>query len=172
MAPEIEFQVGDAEALPFDDQSFDAVSSTFGVMFVARPEAAARELARVCRKGGRIGLATWLPEGGVAGLFAVMRRYMPASTGTPPSPFEWGRPERLRQLLGDAFELRFETGTTMLRMPDGLSVWNTLVAGFGPTKRLLPVLTRRGVISRGATSSRSMNSTAAISASPFRAIIW
>jgi SAM-dependent methyltransferase len=136
MAPHIDFRVGDAESLRFGDRSFDAVSSTFGVMFAARPEAAARELARVCRKGGRLGLATWAPEGTVAGLFALMRRHMPAPPETAASPFEWGRPERLRELLGNTFELAFEPGTTTLRMPDGLSVWEMFVAGFGPTKTL------------------------------------
>ena len=77
MAPEIDFRVGDAEALPFGDQSFDAVSSTFGVMFVAQPEAAARELARVCRKGGRIGLATWVRR-------EELRACSPSCAGTCP----------------------------------------------------------------------------------------
>lgn len=137
LAPDIDFRVGDAEALPFDENSFDAVTSTFGVMFVARPEVAARELARVCRRGGRLGLATWTPEGAVPAFFALMRPYMPPQpTPPPPSPFEWGRPERLRELLGDTFDLSFETGTTTLRMPDGNSVWEMFVAGFGPTKAL------------------------------------
>jgi SAM-dependent methyltransferase len=137
LAPEIEFRVADAEALPFDDASFDAVTSTFGVMFVAQPETAAREMARVCRRGGRLGLLTWVPEGAVTGIFQTMRPYMPPPPANPPpSPFEWGRPERVRELLGDAFELRFETGTTTLRMPDGESVWELFVTGYGPTKSL------------------------------------
>jgi hypothetical protein len=55
---------------------------------------------------------------------------------SPPSPFTWGRRERIRELLGDAFELRFETGTTTLRMSDGASVWELMVKGYGPTKAL------------------------------------
>jgi SAM-dependent methyltransferase len=137
LAPEIDFRVGDAEALPFEDASFDAVTSTFGVMFVAQPEIAARELARVCRMGGRLGLLTWVPEGTVTGIFQTMRPYMPPPPANPPpSPFEWGRPERVRELFGNAFELRFETGTTTLRMPDGESVWELFVTGYGPTKTL------------------------------------
>jgi ubiquinone/menaquinone biosynthesis C-methylase UbiE len=62
LAPNIDFRVADAEALPFEDASFDAVTSTFGVMFVARPEIAAREMARVCKLGGRLGLVTWVPK--------------------------------------------------------------------------------------------------------------
>ena len=97
----IDFRVGDAEKLPFDDQSFDAVISTCGVMFASNPEAVAAELARVCRKGGRIGLTTWPPDGTIAGLFKVMRPFMPPPPPSPPpSPFEWGRPERVTALLG------------------------------------------------------------------------
>jgi ubiquinone/menaquinone biosynthesis C-methylase UbiE len=91
LAPDIDFRVGDAEQLDFQDGSFDVVTSTFGVMFVARPEAAASELARVCKKGGRLGLCSWLPGSTVEGLFQVMRPYMPPpATTPPPSPFEWG----------------------------------------------------------------------------------
>jgi len=137
LAPDIDFRVADAEALPFEDTSFDAVTSTFGVMFVARPEIAAREMARVCKRGGRLGLVTWVPEGTVTGIFQTMRPYMPPPPANPPpSPFEWGRPERIRELLGDAFELRFEPGTTTLRMSDGESVWELFVNGYGPTKAL------------------------------------
>ncbi|MBI3606620.1 MAG: class I SAM-dependent methyltransferase [Nitrospirae bacterium] len=133
----IDFRVGDAEKLPFDDQSFDAVTSTCGVMFVRDPEAAAAELARVCKKGGRLGLTTWPSDGTIAGLFKVMKPYMPEPPSPPPpSPFAWGNPERVKQLLGSAFNLRFETGTTVLREPSGLAVWDIFVAGYGPTKSL------------------------------------
>jgi SAM-dependent methyltransferase len=113
--PEIDFRVADAEQLPFEDHSFDAVMSTYGVMFVRDPEAAAAELARVCRPGGRIGLTTWPADGTVAGIFTVMKPY---------------------QLLGGAFTLRFETGTTVLYAPDGAAVWELLVTGYGPTNML------------------------------------
>jgi SAM-dependent methyltransferase len=135
IAPDIEFRVGDAEELAFSDGSFDVVTSTFGVMFVARPEDAARELARVCRKGGRLGICTWPPGGAIEGLFKVMRPYMPPPPATPPpSPFEWGKPERVRQLLGEAFDLKFEKGVTTLRLPNGKAVWDLFVEGYGPTK--------------------------------------
>jgi SAM-dependent methyltransferase len=134
----IDFRVGDAEKLPFEDQSFDAVISTCGVMFVRNHQAAAAELARVCRKGGRLGLTTWPADGTVAGLFKVMKPYMPEPPSPPPpSPFEWGNQENVRQLLGSAFDLRFETGTTVLREPSGLAVWELFVAGYGPTKSLV-----------------------------------
>jgi ubiquinone/menaquinone biosynthesis C-methylase UbiE len=84
LAPDIDFRVGDAEQLNFADRHFDVVTSTFGVMFVARPEDAARELARVCRKGGRLALCTWPPGDTIEGLFKVMRPYMPPPPANPP----------------------------------------------------------------------------------------
>ena len=133
----IDFRVGDAERLPFEDQSFDAIVSTCGVMFARSPEAVAAELGRVCRKGGRIGLTTWPPDGTIAGFFKVMKEYMPSPPSPAPlSPFEWGRPDRVRQLLSGAFELRFETGTTVLWAPSGQAVWDLFVTGYGPTKTL------------------------------------
>ena len=137
----IDFQVGDAEALAFEDQSFDAVISTCGVMFVNKPEVAAAELARVCKKRGRVGLTTWPADGTLAGLFKVMKPYMSAPAAPPPpSPFEWGSKEHVQQLLGSAFDLRFETGTTVLREPSGLAVWELFVGGYGPTKALAAAL--------------------------------
>ncbi|HZT78187.1 MAG TPA: class I SAM-dependent methyltransferase [Vicinamibacterales bacterium] len=133
----IRYQLGDAEALPFADGEFDAVVSTFGVMFAARPDAAAAELARVCRRGGRIALATWSPDSSVFEMFTVMRRYMPPPpTPAPPSPFEWGRIERLRALLGQAFALRFERGLSYYREPSADAAWDTFSSGYGPTRTL------------------------------------
>jgi len=151
MAPEIDFKVGDAESLEFPDQSFDCVTSTFGVMFVSRPEAAAAELARVTRKGGRLGLVTWLPGSTVEEIFQTMRPYMPAPPASPPpSPFAWGREDRVRELLGDMFDLTFERGATVLRMPDGQVVWDVFVTGYGPTKMLAASLDteRRAALQR------------------------
>jgi len=144
LGPSIDFRVGDAEALEFENESFDAVTSTFGIMFAARPEDAASELTRVCKKGGRIGLATWEPVGAVEGLFGVMRPYVPPpSSPVPPSPFEWGRRERVRALLGNTFDLKFETGTTTLRVPSGQAAWDLFIAGFGPTKTVAATLEPR-----------------------------
>lgn len=141
LAPDVDFRVADAEALPFDDGSFDVVVSTFGVMFVSQPKAAADELARVCKPGGRLGLVSWVPDETVAGLFGIMRPYLPpVPANPPPSPFEWGRPEKVQELLGDTFDLKFETGTTTLRMPDGAAVWDLFVEGFGPTKTVFATL--------------------------------
>lgn len=132
----VDYHVGDAEGLPFADGQFDAVVSTFGVMFASRPEAAAAELARVCRKGGRIALTTWLSDSTVFEMFQVMRRYMPASPSLARSPFEWGRVDRLRELLGRDFHLRFEQGISYYREPSGEAAWETFSKGYGPTRVL------------------------------------
>jgi ubiquinone/menaquinone biosynthesis C-methylase UbiE len=83
------FQVADAEALPFPDASFDAVLSTFGVMFSPDPARAAAELARVCRPGGRIGLANWTPEGFIGQVFKTLGCHLPPPAGVQP-PSRWG----------------------------------------------------------------------------------
>ena len=133
----IEYQLADAEELPFEDGAFDAVVSTFGIMFASRPDAAAAELARVCRKGGRIALNTWVPDSNVFRMFEVMKRYMPSPpTPAPRSPFEWGRIERIRELLGSAFDLRFEKGVSYYREPSGEAAWGTFSKGYGPTRTL------------------------------------
>jgi SAM-dependent methyltransferase len=144
----IDYRLGDAEALPFADTSFDAVVSTFGVMFVSRPEAAARELARVCRPGGRLALATWTPDGSIAEMFAVMRPYMAAPPAV--SPFDWGRRERLEELLGDTFELTITTETSHYVETGGEAAWNTFVTGYGPTRTLAASLDdeRRAALKR------------------------
>ncbi|BCS31444.1 methyltransferase type 11 [Luteitalea sp. TBR-22] len=134
---DIEYRVADAEQLPFGHGEFDAVISTFGVMFASRPEAVATELARVVRPGGRIALATWAPQGAVYGMFMTMKPYMPAApTPAPPSPFAWGDTARVRELLGQAFDLRFEPGTSFYREPSAEAAWETFSTGYGPTRTL------------------------------------
>jgi ubiquinone/menaquinone biosynthesis C-methylase UbiE len=94
----VQFREADAENLPFADGSFDAVVSTFGVMFTPDQERAARELARVCRPGGKIGLANWTPTGFIGELFKVIGKHLPPPAGVKP-PSLWGTEDRLHQLL-------------------------------------------------------------------------
>ena len=96
----VQFEEADAENLPYADASFDVVLSTFGVMFTPNQEQAASELARVCRSGGRIGLANWTPSGFIGELFTLISRYIPSPTGVQ-SPSLWGTEERLRELFGE-----------------------------------------------------------------------
>jgi ubiquinone/menaquinone biosynthesis C-methylase UbiE len=95
----IQFQEADAESLPFPDASFDVVISTFGVMFTPDQEKAAGELARVCRPGGRIGLANWTPESFIGRLFKTIGKYVPPAAGVK-SPALWGTKARLTELFG------------------------------------------------------------------------
>lgn len=95
----IKFQEADAEALPFGDNAFDAVVSTFGVMFTPDQEKAAAEMARVCRPGGKIGLANWTPEGFIGQLFKTLGQHLPPPAGVK-SPALWGKRERLTELFG------------------------------------------------------------------------
>jgi ubiquinone/menaquinone biosynthesis C-methylase UbiE len=96
----VEFKVADAEDLPFADESFDAVLSTFGVMFSPDHGRAASELARVCRPGGRIGLANWTPDGFIGQVFKILGRQLPPPAGVQP-PSLWGVESYLRSLFGN-----------------------------------------------------------------------
>jgi ubiquinone/menaquinone biosynthesis C-methylase UbiE len=96
---QIAFQEADAEKLPFADASFDAVLSTFGVMFTPDQQQAANELARVCRPGGKIGLANWTPDGFIGQLFKTIGKYVPPAPGVK-SPALWGTKAHLDTLFG------------------------------------------------------------------------
>lgn len=95
----IVFQEADAEALAFEDASFDVVLSTFGVMFTPNQELAASELMRVCRKGGKIGMANWTPESFIGQLFKTIGKFVPPAPGVR-SPALWGTPAHLEMLFG------------------------------------------------------------------------
>ena len=98
---QVTFREADAEALPFADSTFDVVLSTFGVMFTPDQARAACEMLRVCRPGGRIGLANWTPGSFIGELFKVLGRYLPPAAGLR-SPALWGTEERLKELFSDA----------------------------------------------------------------------
>lgn len=131
-------RVADAEDLPFADSSFDAVLSTFGVMFTPNPERAAGELLRVCRPGGRIGLANWTPDGFVGHMFQVIGRHVPPPAGVH-SPLAWGTEQRLAELFAAngidvtprQFQFRFRSASEFFdtfRTYYGpiVRAWNTL----------------------------------------------
>jgi ubiquinone/menaquinone biosynthesis C-methylase UbiE len=96
---DITFQEADAEALPFPDARFDVVLSTFGVMFTPNQEKAASEMRRVCRPGGKIGLANWTPDSFIGQLFKIVGRYVPPAPGLK-SPMLWGNKAHLDALFG------------------------------------------------------------------------
>ena len=95
---DIEFREADAEALSFPDASFDVVVSTFGVMFTPDQDRAAAELVRVCRRGGRIGLANWTPDGFIGGVFKTIGKHLPSPAGVK-SPALWGTRARIAELF-------------------------------------------------------------------------
>ena len=97
----VRFREADAENLPFDNGTFDAVVSTFGVMFTPNQEKAAAELTRVCKSGGKVGLANWTPGSLIGELFKIIGRYVPPPVGLN-SPAKWGTEERLHELFGSA----------------------------------------------------------------------
>jgi SAM-dependent methyltransferase len=102
---ELEWVEADAESLPFEDDSFDVVISSIGVMFAPHHQAAADELVRVCKPGGTIAVLSWTPEGMLGALFKTMGPFMPTPPpGAQPPPL-WGSEEHLRELFGDRVEL-------------------------------------------------------------------
>src|SRR5918996_5977627 len=132
---DIDYRVGDCERLEgFDDASVDIVSSTCGIMFAPDHEATASELARVVRPGGRIGLVNWTPEGGLGRMFKMMAPFQPAPP--PSSPFDWGKRDRVEELLGNAFELEIEEHVSTLETADGEEYWQLFSTSYGPTKTL------------------------------------
>ncbi|MEZ5775888.1 MAG: class I SAM-dependent methyltransferase [Hyphomicrobiaceae bacterium] len=133
--PAIDYRLADVEALPFADGTFDGVISTFGVMFAGDHRQAASELARVCRRGGRLVLATWRPGGAVAEFFGVIA----AHTKEPPpepSPMLWGDPDYLQGLIGSAFDLTFESGVNHAYHASPAAIWSWYLNGFGPMRMI------------------------------------
>jgi ubiquinone/menaquinone biosynthesis C-methylase UbiE len=139
----IAFRVADAEALPFDDASFDVVLSTFGAMFAPDQERAARELLRVVKPGGRIGLANWTPEGFIGGLFGLMKGFVPPPAGLR-SPMEWGKETRLVELFGpEAADIRTSRRTYAFRYRSAEHWVEVFRAWYGPTHKAFAALDER-----------------------------
>lgn len=136
----IDFRVGDAQDMPFPDDSFDVVLSVYGVQFAPDQEQAARELLRVCRPGGKIGLAGPIPEGWSRDWFAAHAEYMPPPPGVH-SPLRWGTAEGLEELLGPGIQSIDNTQQTALQyyrsVDHAVEVFST---HFGPTIRALEKL--------------------------------
>jgi len=132
---EITWEQGDAEALPYDDASFDVVLSCVGVMFAPHHERSAAELLRVTRPGGRIGLLSWTPAGFIGRMFATMKPYAPPPPpGAQPPPL-WGDEQHVRGLLGDGVaELDATTGNARITLfGDGRAFLDYFKRCYGPT---------------------------------------
>lgn len=131
---DVEFVEGDAAELPFGDAEFDVVTSVFGAMFSPTQEQAAAELLRVCKPGGRIGMANWVPDGGVGKMFMTIAKHAPPPAGVQ-SPLLWGTEERLRELFGDRVsELRVERRASRQAFRSADHFLDFFRTYFGPTK--------------------------------------
>ena len=107
----IEWKEGDAENLPYEDESFDVVLSTFGHIFAPNQELAGKEMIRVLKKGGRLGFTSWPPELAVGKLSEVVSKYNPLPHNEAFFPYNWGAPEKITQLLPGTIDIFFERGT-------------------------------------------------------------
>lgn len=140
---DVEFREGDAEALPFEDDAFDAVVSSVGVMFAPDQERAAAELVRVCRPGGTIALASWTPDGFIGELLKTVSRHVPPPSGVRP-PVEWGTRSRLEELLGDAASsLAAERRTFTFRYRSPEHFVEFFRSHYGPTLKAFEALEER-----------------------------
>ena len=136
----VHFQEADVEALPFADDSFAVVASTFGVMFAPDQPRAAAQMMRVLREGGRIGLASWTPESFIGALFRTLGQYVPPAAGLS-SPALWGTPGHLRALFPAARSIEVETLTFNLCYPSAehwVGLWREV---YGPLQKAFDALT-------------------------------
>ncbi|MFN9744181.1 MAG: class I SAM-dependent methyltransferase [Betaproteobacteria bacterium] len=147
---EVEFRVADVEALPFDDGAFDAVVSTFGVMFSPDHRKAAAEMARVCRPGGRIGMANWTPDSLIGRMFKVLGRYAPPPAGVQP-PSLWGTEPHLQTLFAGVGEVRSATRRSFhFRYRSAAHFIDTFRTWYGPVNKAFAAQTPDGAQSLAA----------------------
>ena len=142
---DVEWVEGDAEALPFDDESFDVVLSTFGCLWVPRHEVTARELARVLRRKGRFGLANWTAEGAIGEFFQINARYMPPPPAFASPPVLWGDEAHVRSLFADtAIELEFARESVVWRFDSLDEAVETFTTTLGPLVKARELLEPEG----------------------------
>jgi len=134
---------GDAEALPFGDESFDRVLSVFGIQFAPRHEVVASELVRVCRPGGAIGLVNWTPSGLIGRLFRILGAYSPPPPEGASPPPKWGDEEHVRSMFA-GHEITFERGTNPFIFPSVEEYMTFFEERYGPTLKAKERLTADG----------------------------
>ncbi|WP_028134369.1 class I SAM-dependent methyltransferase [Bradyrhizobium japonicum] len=140
----VEFREADAEALPFADASYDVVLSTFGVMFTPDQEKAASELARVCKSGGKIGLANWTPQGFIGQLFRTIGKHLPPPAGVK-SPALWGTPARLEEMFkSQASDISAEPRMFVFRYRSPEHWLDVFKTFYGPTLKAFAALDESG----------------------------
>jgi SAM-dependent methyltransferase len=136
-------EVADAEQLPYGDGEFDYVLSTVGVMFAPNPPRAAGEMLRVCRSGGKIGLASWTPSGFVGQMFKVVGAHVPPPAGITP-PVRWGDPEFVQELLGGEADIEATTQTFAFRFRSPDEFFEVFKDFYGPTVKAWAALDDAG----------------------------
>jgi len=142
----VDWVQGDAEDLPFEDEAFDVVLSTFGCMFAPRHAIAASEIARVLRPGGRIGITSWTPEGGMGSFFRTVGGYMPPPPPVAQPPALWGNEDHVRELFAESgIELEFRRETVEQAQFDSTDeAIEYLSTRFGPMIMAREMLTAAG----------------------------
>lgn len=141
---DVSFEVGDAEDLPYPDASFDAVLSTVGVMFAPNQERAAGEMLRVCKPGGKVGLANWTPDGFVGAMLRTVGKYAPPPPGVKP-PTLWGTEERLAELFGEeVLSIDVKRRTYIFRHLSARHYIEHFRAFFGPIRKAFESLDEAG----------------------------
>jgi ubiquinone/menaquinone biosynthesis C-methylase UbiE len=139
----VSFLEADAENLPFPDASFDVVLSTFGVMFTPDHDRAAAELLRVCRPGGKIGMANWTPEGFIGQLFKTIGLHLPPPAGAR-SPALWGNRDRLGEMFGARSGLAIEERTFAFRYASPAHWLEVFRTWYGPVLKAFAALSPEG----------------------------
>jgi ubiquinone/menaquinone biosynthesis C-methylase UbiE len=140
---ELVTEVADAEALPYEDATFDAAVSTVGVMFTPNPNRASAELIRVVRPGGRIGLVNWTPEGFVGQMFKVVGAHVPPPAGVP-SPLLWGTDAQIEALFGSECEIETSRRMFTFRFRSAEDFFETFKAYYGPVFKAWAALDEAG----------------------------
>jgi len=134
---DLAFEVADCEALPYDDGTYDVVTSSVGAIFAPDHARVAGELERVLRPGGRLGLTAWTMEGEIGDFFKLIGKYSPPPVEGAGSSLEWGDPSYCERLLGNAFELSFSHHDSPWVGESGEDLWTELAEAFGPIVMLL-----------------------------------
>jgi len=140
---EVAFEVADVEALPYPDASFDVILSTFGVMFAPDHDRSSREMMRVCRPQGRIGLASWTPEGFLGGLLRTVAKYVPPPANVR-SPLMWGNPDHLQQLFAGVASIEHTKRDFAFRYESPEHFIHVFRTFYGPVHKAFAALDDKG----------------------------